>query len=133
MSTCTSKRTAELVVSVLKGLRNEDSFKSLLQIITDNTSTIDFMAHHPLTAEDRYRESYFEAVDNMISAIRERFKQPSFEAYENMESLIVKNRIRRCIQRNLLRRGKLCYRNKYQSIFNSRGRHTSNHIQRVET
>ena len=37
-------------------------------------------AHHPLTAEDQYRESYFEAVDNMISAIRERFKQPSFEA-----------------------------------------------------
>ena len=47
-------------------------------------------AHHPLTAEDQYHESYFEAVDNMISAIRERFKQPSFEAYENMESLIVK-------------------------------------------
>ena len=47
-------------------------------------------AHHPLTAEDRYREGYFEAVDKMISSIRERFKQPSFEAYENMESLIVK-------------------------------------------
>ena len=47
-------------------------------------------AHHPLTAEDQYHESYFEAVDNMISAIRERFKQPSFEAYENAESLIVK-------------------------------------------
>ena len=118
MFACTSKRTAELVVSVLEGLRNEDSFKSLFQIITDNASTIDFIeqpglprkrkapqclilhyihgnqstaqAHHPLTAEDRYRESYFEAVDNMISAIRERFKQPSFEAYENMESLIVK-------------------------------------------
>ena len=119
MSACTSKRTAELVVSVLEGLRNEDSFKSLFQIITDNASTIDFIeqpgpprkskapqysilhyvidgnqsaaqTHHPLTVEDRYRESYFEAVDNMISAIRERFKQPSFEAYENIESLIFK-------------------------------------------
>ena len=108
MSSCTSKRTAELVVSVLEGLRNKDSFKSLFQIITDNFSTIDFIeqpglprkrkaphysilhyvdsnqntaqAHHPLTAEDQYHESYFEAVDNMISAIRERFKQPSFEA-----------------------------------------------------
>ena len=47
-------------------------------------------AHHPLTAEDRYCESYFEAVYNMISAIGEMFKQPSFEAYENMESLTVK-------------------------------------------
>ena len=42
MSACTSKRTAELVVSVLEGLRNENSFKSLFQIITDNASTIDF-------------------------------------------------------------------------------------------
>ena len=80
MSAYTSKRTAELVVSVLEGLRNEDSFKSLFQIITDNASTIDFieqprlprkrkalrysilhyvdgnqstaLAHHPLAAED---------------------------------------------------------------------------------
>ena len=29
---CTSKRTAELVVSVLEGLRNKDSFKILFQI-----------------------------------------------------------------------------------------------------
>ena len=88
MSACTSKRTAELVVSVLEDLRNEDSFKILFQIITDYASTIDFIeqprlqrkrkvpqysilhdvdgnqstaqAHHPLTAEDQYRESYFE-------------------------------------------------------------------------
>ena len=102
MSACTSKRTAELVVSVPEGFRNEDSYKSLFQVITDNASTIDFIeqpglprkrkapqysilhyddgnqsaaqAHHPLTVEDEYRESYFEAADNMISAIRERFK-----------------------------------------------------------
>ena len=43
MSACTSKRTAELVLSVLEGLRNEDSFKSLFQIITDNATTIDFI------------------------------------------------------------------------------------------
>ena len=118
MSVYTSKRTTELVVSVLEGLRNKDSFKNLFQIITDNASTIYFIvqlglsrkrkapqysilhyvdrnqstaeAHHPFTAQNRYRESYFEAVDNMISAIRKRFKQSSFEAYENMESLIVK-------------------------------------------
>ena len=43
MSVCTSKRTAELVVSVLEGLRNKDSFKSLFQIITNNASSIDFI------------------------------------------------------------------------------------------
>ena len=118
MSACTSKRTAELVASVLEGLRNEDSFKSLFQIIANNATTIDFIEqpglpkkrkapqysilhyvdgnqstaqpHHPITAEDRYRESCFEALDNMISAIHERFKQPSFEACENIEPLIVK-------------------------------------------
>ena len=61
---------------------------SILHYVDGNQRTA--QAHHPLTAEDQYRESYFEAVDNMISAIRERFKQPSFEAYKNMESLIVK-------------------------------------------
>ena len=118
VSACTSKRTAELVVCVLEGLRNEDSFKSVFQISTDNARTIDFIeqpglsrkrkaaqylilhyvdgnqstaqAHHPPTAEDLYRESYFEAVDNMIFAILERFKQPSFEAHKNLESLMVK-------------------------------------------
>ena len=59
-----------------------------MHYVDSNQSTA--QAHHPLTAEDQCHESYFEAVDNMISAIRERFKQPSFEAYENMESLIVK-------------------------------------------
>ena len=87
MSASISKRTAELVVSVLEALRNKDSLKSLFQIITDIASTIDFIeqsgiprkrkapeysilhyvdnnqitaqAHHPLTAEDRYCESYF--------------------------------------------------------------------------
>ena len=43
MSDCTSKRTDELVVLVPEGLRNEDSFKTLFQIITDNASTIDFI------------------------------------------------------------------------------------------
>ena len=36
------------------------------------------------------------------------------------------HRIWRCIQRNVLPRGKLWYRNQYQSIFNRRSRHTSN-------
>ena len=59
-----------------------------MHYVDGNQSTA--QARHPLIAEDRYRESYFEAVDNMISAICERFKQSSFEVHENMESLIVK-------------------------------------------
>ena len=59
-----------------------------MHYVDGNQSTA--QAHHPLTTEDRYRESYFEAADNMISAIRERFKQPSFEVYKNMESFIIK-------------------------------------------
>ena len=59
-----------------------------MHYVDGNQSTA--QAHHPLTAEDLYRESYFEAVDNMIFAILERFKQPSFEAYKNLESLMVK-------------------------------------------
>ena len=118
MSTCTSKRTGELVVSVVEGLRNEDSFKipstlSLTMtaplILFNNQgcrekekhhnnqyciTSMAIKAQHRLTIHLQLKidtvKVNFEAVDNMLSAIRERFKQPSFEAYENMESLIVK-------------------------------------------
>ena len=55
-----------------------------MHYVNGNQSTA--QAHCPLTAEGRFCESYFEAVDNMIYTIRERLKQPSFETYKNMET-----------------------------------------------
>ena len=58
MSACTSKRNTELVVSVLEGLRNEDSFKSLFQISTDNARAIDFIEQPGLSRKKHHNIQY---------------------------------------------------------------------------
>ena len=45
---------------------------------------------YPATAQDYYRQIYFESIDLMVNAIEQRFDQPSFVAYAKMESLLVK-------------------------------------------
>ena len=44
---------------------------------------------YPSTARDYYRAIFFEALDCLISAIKERFKQPAFLVYKDLESLLV--------------------------------------------
>ena len=43
----------------------------------------------PMTHDQEYRRIYFEALDLIVSSIKERFDQPSFKAYSNMESLLI--------------------------------------------
>ena len=43
---------------------------------------------YPVTAQDYYRQIYFEAIDLMMNAIDQRFDQPSFDTYAKMESLL---------------------------------------------
>ena len=45
---------------------------------------------YPVTAQDYYRQIYFEAIDLMMNAIDQRFDQPSFDTYAKMESLLIK-------------------------------------------
>lgn len=119
MSACQSKRNANLVVSVLEAMRNEESFNNLYDVIVlkakkhsfiaeptnkrkrkaPNYSIITFLdgssssepAHHPNTAREHYRSIYYESLDTLIASIKERFSQPSFEAYEHMEEFILKS------------------------------------------
>ena len=41
------------------------------------------------TAEDRHRQTHFEALALIVSVVSERFDQPSFTAYKNLESLLI--------------------------------------------
>lgn len=119
MSACQSKRNANLVVSVLEGMRSEESFNSLYDSIilkakqhsfiseptnkrkrkAHDYSIVTFLdgssssepAYHPCTARDNYRSIYYEALDTLVTSIKERFSQPSFEAYEKMEGLLLKS------------------------------------------
>ena len=40
---------------------------------------------YPVTAQDYYRQIYFEAIDLMMNAIEQRFDQPSFDRYANSQ------------------------------------------------
>ena len=48
-------------------------------------------AYHPNTPLDYYRVIYYEALDSLITSLKERFDQPCFKAYENLESLLLKS------------------------------------------
>jgi len=119
MSACQSKRNADLVVSVLEGMRNEEFFNGFYDTVTlkakkhtfitepinprkrkaPNYSTLIRLdgcsskgpAHQPSTPRDRYQTIYYESLDTLISSINERFSQPSFESYEQMEGLLLKS------------------------------------------
>ena len=45
---------------------------------------------HPETPEDEYRRKYFEAIDLVVSCIKNRFDQDDFEIYALCEQLLVK-------------------------------------------
>ena len=46
---------------------------------------------YPDTACDHYRKIYFEAVDHLISSLKECFNQPAFKVlYANLETLLLK-------------------------------------------
>ena len=56
---------------------------------------------HPETAEDEYRMKYFEAIDLVVSCIKNRFDQDDFEMYALCEELLVKAAIKRALPQNL--------------------------------
>ena len=119
MSAISSRQAAELVLSVLMGLRNDESFNAFYAVIikdaksfrfiegevlprkrkTPNYSIVQYIEgyqskdtpHHPETVQDRYRVIYFEALDSIISATNGRFHQPCFEVYKKMESVLLKS------------------------------------------
>ena len=108
-----------LVLSVLESMRNEDSFNNLYDVIVEKSKTYDFIkdpvtkrkrnapkysllhfveghksneqASHPATARDRYRGIFYEALDALITSIKDRFNQPSFVAYTHMEEFLLKS------------------------------------------
>ena len=44
---------------------------------------------HPNSAEDHYRQVYYEALDLVIHAITDRFDQPGYRTYRNVQNLIL--------------------------------------------
>ena len=49
-------------------------------------------AHHfyPTTCQDRYRVTYYNVLDTVVTSLKDQFNQPSFVVSENIESLLLK-------------------------------------------
>ena len=45
--------------------------------------------HFPETVQDYYRAQYFEALDLLISCIKDRFDQPGYRIYSKLETLLL--------------------------------------------
>ena len=72
----------------LKRKRRVPSY-SILQFVEGSCQSEE--AHHPSSPKENYRTIYYEALDCLISSLKERFTQPSFVAYEMLESILFKS------------------------------------------
>lgn len=119
MSAVCSKRLAMLTIETLSSLRNPESFEPFYDLCLKESQKIEFIEepvlkrkrkeprysllhyfdgyestseqHHPSSPRDHYRRVFYEAIDTILSSLRERFNQPSFLVFENLESLLIKS------------------------------------------
>ena len=118
MSAVSGKRLVMLNVETISNLRNSKSFDALYDLCLREIQNIKFVevpvlkrkrkelkysllhylegyesrseAHHPTTPHDHYRKQFYQAIDVLISSVRDHFDQPSFLVFENLESLLIK-------------------------------------------
>ena len=118
MSAVSSKRLVMLTVDTISSLRNDESFNALYDTCLKEAEKIptigapllkrnrkypkysilhhvegcqsNSQGHHPNSPRDHYRQEFYNAVDVLLSSVRDRFDQPSFLVFEKLESLLVK-------------------------------------------
>ena len=95
----------------MQSLRNDESFNAFYDVILVKAKELESLSEpvlprkrrapsryevgigeprYPNTARDLYRSIFYEALDTIMSAIKELFNQPAFIVYQNLESLLVK-------------------------------------------
>ena len=115
MSAVSSKRPANLTISLFQSLRVEESFKSFNNVVMKKLNEQAFIsqaklpgklrapdcsiihqsngqsnAYHPNSPRDYYTVIYYEALGSLITSLKRRFDQPCFKAYGNLKSLLLK-------------------------------------------
>ena len=58
---------------------------------TSTSTSTSTNPYHPNTPRNFYRVIYDEALDSLITSLKERFHQPCFKAYANLELLLLKS------------------------------------------
>ena len=109
LSAAEGQQIARLTVQVLQSLRDSERYSAFYSRVVQEQ--VRFGVSEPLlprkhcapqhfedgssagyfhpTAEDHYRQIFFEAIDHVIQAIRNRFDQPGYGIYQNLEALIL--------------------------------------------
>ena len=120
MSAISDKELADLTIKTMQGMRNDRDFDLFYETVTKSASSIDFVstptaprkrnrpkydilqflegnprcsgeAYYPETAHAHFKAIYFEAIDVIVSSIKERFEQPAFKIFTEMGQLLLKS------------------------------------------
>ena len=109
LSAAEGNQAAHLTCEALKRLHEEDEFAIFWREVMKKQSELDVDepalprrrraparfevetsdSHFSATFEDHYRPQYFEAIDLLLSCIKDRFDQPGYKVYSKLEALIL--------------------------------------------
>lgn len=109
ISAAKGQSIAAMTVKTLESIRNDEACSLFWQKVTSkgkelkvNEPTLPRVRripkrldeggdpHSAKTAEDHYRQMYFEALDLLINCIQKRFNQNGYQTYMNLENLLLK-------------------------------------------
>ena len=110
LSTAEGQATAALSVKTIEIIRDDKSFdlfwaKVLTMVAKFNVSEPSLPrkrkcprqyeegsaeAEFPLSVKDHYRRHYYEALDLVITGIKQRFDQPGYKIYKHLQELLLK-------------------------------------------
>ena len=113
------KKCADLVIDILRSMRNDEDLDSFFEIVKKaadpiklvgkltlprrrkkpNYSILQYVtgyegpesnAYHPETAHNYFKPMHFQALDPVISVINDRFEQPALKKFRNVKELLLK-------------------------------------------
>ena len=111
ISAAEGQEVTSLTVTTLRSLRTDDSWKMFWGKVTRFATDVNVAEPQlprcrkvprrfeegaadthffPATAEDHYRQIYFQALDDTTTCISHRFDQPGYQMYRNIQELLLK-------------------------------------------
>ena len=127
LSTADAQHIASLTVSTLSSIRTDESFKAFHDLV-EHLRTLDGVdtpslprkrkvskridkngdtGYFSQSVEEFYHLQYFEAIDLVVTSIKDRFDQPGYSMYHNLEEVLVKGVARDDISKQLHDKSKL--------------------------
>ena len=118
ISVLSGKNLSELTIKTMQRMRNDKDFLLLFDAVKKSASKIEMIEeprlprkrkrpnysiwtyiegrengkedYHPNSPVDRFKQIYFDALDNIINAIKDRFDQPGYQIFSDIEQLLLK-------------------------------------------